>query len=409
MLSTRRRNDAVIAVQCVAVHNVAAFVMYLVLTNKPIHTDAATIPSAAADLDVTPPAGAVDRASGLARAWLVQRDLPGLSVAVSKHGAIVWAAGFGYSDVDRTPMTPLTRFKLGALSKPITAAAIARLYDRGRIDLDAPIQKYVRGYPPKQWPVTLRQVMADVAGVHRIRGDNNDAMPTEHCESVDAAVALLANEPLMFEPGTRYRYSIWGWVLVSGAVEGASGEPFAQAIADEVLQPLAMDRTAVSETDELRRAMPAHDPRDIWGMRAGVQDAYRTDYSCLAGAGAFLSTPTDLARFGAAMIAPGFLKADTITTFETPARLASDATSTYAPGWAVGTASLGGQQTRMVSHRGSPMGGGVALLTFPDLGLSVAVAAAWGDVDRVNRYALEVAEAFARRVDAGPLPAPKHF
>ena len=66
--------------------------------------------------------------------------------------------------------------------------------------------------------------MGDVAGVHRIRGDNNDAMPGEHCASLDEAVAMLADDPLLFEPGTQHRYSIWGWVLVSAVVEGAAGD-----------------------------------------------------------------------------------------------------------------------------------------------------------------------------------------
>ena len=95
----------------------------------------------------------------------------------------MWAEGFGYAAVDRTPVTPLTRFRLGALSKPMTAVAAALLHDRGRLDLDAPVQRYVPAYPQKQWTVTTRQLMGDVAGVHRSRGDNNDgdSMPTEHC------------------------------------------------------------------------------------------------------------------------------------------------------------------------------------------------------------------------------------
>ena len=107
-----------------------------------------------------------------------RRQPAGLSVAVAVNGGIVWAESFGWADVDgRTPVTPLTRFRLGALSKPLTAVAAALLYDGGRLNLDAPVQRYVPAYPGKQWAVTTRQLMGDVAGVHRIRGDNNDAMP----------------------------------------------------------------------------------------------------------------------------------------------------------------------------------------------------------------------------------------
>ena len=392
MTSARWRAEAALAALCAVVMVVAgAGTVFLVITVRPVHTDPAAIPSAAADVDAGTHAAAVDEAARRARALLVGENLPGLSVAVGIDGAIVWAEGFGYAGVDRTPMTPLTRFRLGALSKPLTAAAVALLHDRGRLDLDAPVHRYVPAYPQKQWTVTMRQLMGDVAGVHRIRGDNNDAMPNRHCASLDEAVALLADDPLLFEPGTQHRYSIWGWVLVSAAVEGASGEPFGRFVVRQVFEPLAMDRTLVAETDTAMNA-----PTSILGIRVGVKEAKRPDYSCLAGAGAFLSTPTDLVRFGSAMLRPGFLKADTIAAFQTPTRLESGATTTYALGWTVNNIRLGGEPTRMLSHRGSPMGGSVSLLMFPDLGLEIAAAANLTDVTRVNAFALQVAEAFAR-------------
>jgi CubicO group peptidase (beta-lactamase class C family) len=374
----------------------AAGALYLVLAVTPMHTDPATIPSTAADVRDGPHAAAIDDMRRRARALLVEQNLPGLSVAVAVDGAVVWAEGFGYADVDRTPVTPLTRFRLGALSKPLTASAVALLHDRGRIDLDAPIQRYVPAYPQKKSNVTLRQLMGDVAGVHRIRGDGNDAMPTGHCASVAEAVQLLVDDPLLFEPGTQYRYSTWGWVLVSAAVEGAAGEPFDHFMIREVFEPLGMDRTLVSEIDG---ATPVHAPRSILGVPAGVQDAKRPDYSCLAGAGAFLSTPTDLVRLGSAMVKPGFLKADTIAAFQTPTRLVSGTPTTYALGWTVNTEQLGDEPARMVSHRGNPMGGGVSLLTFPDRGLAIAAAANLTDLNRVNAFALQVAAAFTRHED----------
>ena len=100
-------------------------------------------------------------------------------------------------------------------------------------------------------------------------------------------------------------------------------------------------------------------------------------------------------RLGSAMLKPGLLKAETIAAFQTPTRLVSGASTTYALGWTVNNTQLGGEPARMVSHRGSPMGGSVSLLTFPDLGLAVAAAANLTDVTRVNAFALQVAEAFS--------------
>ena len=93
-------------------------------------------------------AGPVEASRRLARVLVVGDNLPGLSVAVAVDGEIVWAEGFGWADVEsRTPITPVTRFRLGALSKPLTAVGAALLHDRGRLDLDAPVQRYVPAYP----------------------------------------------------------------------------------------------------------------------------------------------------------------------------------------------------------------------------------------------------------------------
>ena len=380
MRTTRGRAEAALALLFTVAILVVGGGAVWVMSRKPVHENAAAVPSTAAAAPADRYAGPVEESRRLARARVAGDDLPGLSVAVAVDGAIVWAEGFGWADVEsRTPATPLTRFRLGALSKPLTAAAVALLHDRGRLDLDAPVQRYVPAYPKKQWTITTRQLMGDVAGVHRVRGDNNDAMPTEHCASLDEAVAMLADDPLVFEPGTEYRYSIWGWVLVSAVVEGAAGEPFARFISRQVFEPLAMERTVVAETEGLDDV--AHRGR-------------RPDYSCIAGAGAFLSTPTDLVRFGSAMLKPGLLRAETIAAFQTPTRLGSGAATTYALGWTVKSVQLAGEPARIVSHRGSPAGGTVSLLTFPDLGLAIAAAANATDARGVDPFAHQVAEAF---------------
>ena len=380
--STRWRAEAAVAVLFGVVMLVLGGRAAWLMSRKPVHEDAAAVPSTATAAPSTRYAEPVEESRRLARTLAASNDLPGLSVAVAVDGEIVWAEGFGWTDIEsRTPVTPLTRFRLGALSKPLTAVAAALLHDRGRLDLDAPVQRYVRAYPEKPWTVTVRQLMGDVAGVHRIRGDHNDAMPTEHCASVDEAVALVAGEPLLFEPGTQHRYSVWGWVLVSAVVEGAAGEPFPRFMVRQVFGPLGMDRTVVAETE---------------GFQVGNGSEDRPDYSCVAGGGAFLSTPTDLVRLGSAMLKPGLLRAETIEAFRTPTRLVSGASTTYALGWTVRSVQFAGEPARVVSHRGSPAGGTISLLTFPDLGFAIAAAANVADAKGVDPFALQVAEAFAR-------------
>jgi serine beta-lactamase-like protein LACTB len=395
---TRGRAEAALAVLLVAIVVFVGAGAVWVLSTAPVHESAASVPTRPGVAASGRYVGAAEQSRQRAQALAARDNLPGLSVAVAQDGTIVWTEGIGWADVQQhTPVTPLTRFRLGALSKPLTAMGAALLHDRGALDLDAPVQRYVPHYPKQQWTVTTRQLLSDVAGVHRIRGDNNDAMPTTHCEDVGDAVALLERDPLLFEPGTQHRYSIWGWVLASAVVEGAAGASFDRFMTQQVFEPLAMTRTLVSEASGPESADRSYGPRAMLRPRLGVEEVKRPDYTCLAGAGAFLSTPSDLVRLGSAMLKPGLLKPDTITAFQTPARLSSGAASTYALGWTVSQVQLAGQPERMVSHRGSPAGGTVTLLTFPERGLAVSVAANTSEARGVQAYALQVAEAFLQR------------
>jgi serine beta-lactamase-like protein LACTB, mitochondrial len=392
MSPTRWRAEAWLAVLFGIVITIVAGVALWVFSAKPIHPDAAAVPSTVG-AHVERYSNAIDEGRRLARALAVKDNLPGLSVAVAADGEVVWVEGFGWADIEGgEPITSGTRFRLGAASKPLTAAAVALLHDRGRLDLDAQVQTYVHDYPQKQWPVTPRHLMGDVAGVHRIRGDNNDAMPSEQCANLGESLALFAREPLLFQPGTEHRYSIYGWILLSVLVERVAREPFPAFMTRELFEPLGMTSTVLERADGLPDSTTTLYGRRKAG-RVGAGDPSKAQYSCLAGAGAFISTPSDLARFGAAMLKPGFLKAETIATMQTPFRLESGRSTNYALGWKVESAWLAGKPARLVGHRGTPMGGAVSLLTFPDFGVVVAVASNIGGAS-VDPFAQKLAEVF---------------
>jgi len=100
------------------------------------------------------------------RAGLTQQNLPGLSVAVGVDGDIVWAEGFGWADLEnQVPVAPDTGFRVADASKALTSAAVGLLLEKNMLHLDDEIQVHVPEFPKKQWPVTLRQLMAQVAGV----------------------------------------------------------------------------------------------------------------------------------------------------------------------------------------------------------------------------------------------------
>ena len=114
---------------------------------------------------------AAARAHALMCARLLQ-NMPGVQVAVAVNRQVVWSEAFGYADLaHHTPVTAETQFRIGSVSKPITATAVALLYEQGRLDLDAPVQRYVPSFPLKAYPITTRELAGHLAGIRHYQDD----------------------------------------------------------------------------------------------------------------------------------------------------------------------------------------------------------------------------------------------
>ena len=366
----------------------------------PLHPNPDAVPSAAG---VAPPpawTAAVDKSRRDAMAGLTGNNLPGLSVAVGVNGELVWSESFGWADLDkRAPLTPGTRFRIGHVSKTLTSAAVGLLLETDRLDLDAEIQTYVPSFPRKEWPVTLRQLMGHTGGVRHYENDA-DVMPSAHCERASDGLASFADAPLLFEPGTQSRYSTFGWILVSAAVEASAEEPFFTFIRRRIFEPLGMTATTVDGAkDAIPDRVTFYYPRFSGDPGSGPEPARTVDYSCFAGAGAFLSTPSDLVRFGLALGNGTLLKRHTVTRLQLPQLLSSGQETQFGLGWALNTVPLAGEPTREAGHASlTLLGGSTSFLTFPERGIVVAVTS---NISRANTrsIALRIAEAF---VDARP-------
>ena len=164
----------------------------------------------------------------------------------------------------------------------------------------------------------------------------------------------------------------------------------------EILEPLGMASTVLADRADVPNLTSFYTPRASMRTKLGVRKGSRPHNSCLAGAGAFFSTPSDLVRFGSAMLKPGLLKADTIALLQTPLRLASGAFTDFALGWKVERVQLAGAPARMVAHRATPNGSTVALLTFPDHGVVVAVASNISPAEGLDPTGRRIAEAFTK-------------
>jgi serine beta-lactamase-like protein LACTB len=370
---------------------------YMSATATPLHPNAQDVKSVTHSAPSPQWADAVERGRQLVRAGLTEQNLPGLSVAVGAGGEIVWAEGFGWADLEnRVPVAPDMRFRIGTASKALTSAAVGLLLEKGRLKLDDVIQTYVPAFPKKQWPVTLRQLMGHLAGVRNDAGDEEPL--SAHCERTVEGLRRFAERPLLFEPGTQYRYSSYGWILVSAAVEAAADERFVTFMRKQIFEPLGLDDTrADSATEPFPDRAKFYFPRFAADPRYGPQPPREVDHSCFAGSSAFLSTPSDLVRFGMAITSGKLLQPATVQLLQTPQRLASGQETGYGLGWDLETVTLAGDQTRLAGHDGELMGGMVAsFMTFPEHGIVVSVTSNISFADTFS-LAVSIAQAFAEQ------------
>jgi len=371
---------------------------YMSATATPLHPNPKDVPSVTHSAPLPTWAAAVEEGRQIVRAGLTEQNLPGLSVAVGVGDDIVWAEGFGWADLEnRVPVVPDMKFRIGTASTALTSAAVGRLLEEGRLNLDDVIQTYVPAFPEKQWPVTLRQLMGHLAGVRNDGGDEGPLL-SARCEQTADALQFFGESPLLFEPGTQYRYSSYGWILVSAAVEAAADESFLTFMRREIFEPLGMrDTEADSSTEPIPNRATSYFPRFAADPRYGLHLMRPIDYSCYAGSSAFLSTPSDLARFGLAINRGTLLQPTTVQLLQAPQRLASGEETGYGLGWDLETVALAGGQTRCVGHHGTSLGGMVAsLMTFPEHGFVVAVTS---NISYANTegVALRIAQAFAEQ------------
>ena len=439
MAHTRNRRVWIaLAIVLVPVTKLTLIVGVAVFVNAmpaPLHPEPHGAPSVTRSSPPPRWSAPVDRARGIIRAALAGQNLPGLSVAVGVDESLVWAEGFGWAEVaSRVPVTPETRFRIGSASTLLTSAAVGVLLEQNRLTLDEEIQRYVPEFPMTPQRVTLRQVMGHVAGIRTESADNRP-LSRQRCERTAEAMPHVADGGLLFEPGSEYRYSSYGWILVSAAIEGAADQPFLTFMRQRIFEPLGMHDTgaeSVKEENPEHVGEPGEDPPPFTLVRhvilqplgigvdhakAGKSPTPATFYargfgykpvlrhslhvrpprnlSCYAGALAFLSTPSDLVRFGLSINNGTLLKPATVQTLQTAQQLTSGRQTGHGLGWDLDSVSLAGQRAQSVGHSGSASNGAaVSLMTFRERGIVVAVMSNITAAD-TSAVALRVAEAFA--------------
>ena len=320
---------------------------------------------------VAPSSARIERAVESVRRFVTDTlrvlGTPGAAIWVMRDGQVVWSEGIGMADLEQdVPVTTTIRFRVGSVSKSLTSVALGRLDEMGRLDWDAPIQRYVPAFPAKRYPITVRQVAGHLAGIRHYR--EGEFENRKHYAGVTEGLEIFAADSLLFEPGTQFEYSSYGYNLLSAVIEGASGEPFLRFMQEQVFDPAGMTHTVAEEPDSVIPGRGRYYTRaDSTGP---VINAPYVDNTYKWASGGFVSTAEDLARFGQRLLEGQLLRKQTRDLLWTSMQTSDGKPTEYGLGWTVDTDSLG---RRRVRHSGGSVGGTAQLVIYPDERLIVAL------------------------------------
>jgi CubicO group peptidase (beta-lactamase class C family) len=185
---------------------------------------------------------------------IARQNLPGLSFAVAITGQLRYAKAFGQADLENAvPVKNTTVFRTASIAKPMTATAVMQLAEKGKLDLDAPIQKYCAAFPEKPWPITARLILGHLSGI-RHYGKPGESTGTEHYFTITDSLKIFKDDALLFEPGTKFNYTTFGYSVLGCAVEGASGTTYDDYMLENVFRPAGMDHTRPDDLFTIVRA-----------------------------------------------------------------------------------------------------------------------------------------------------------
>jgi len=231
-------------------------------------------PTAPASVPITPPAQQEVPITGAAVPGMESYDqvvpdlmrkynIPGGAVAVMYDGRLIYARGFGYADVEnKTPVQPDALFRIASVSKTLTSAAIMKLVEEGKLKLDdrvAPLIAYLTPAPgatvdPRWEQITIRHLLNHTGGWDRTKPDGGfdpidrpaiaaAAVNAPAPASSETLIRYMKGMPLDFNPGERFAYSNFGYIILGRVIERLSGMPYEQYVRSRVLQPVGANRT----------------------------------------------------------------------------------------------------------------------------------------------------------------------
>jgi serine beta-lactamase-like protein LACTB len=316
-----------------------------------------------------------------------EHHVPGLSAAVAVGGELVFAGGSGLADLENeVPARAETVYRLASISKAVTGVLALRLVERGELELEAEVQRYVPSFPVKpEGAIRVRHLLCHQSGIRHYRGA--EMLRNTHSASLERALAIFEQDPLVAPPGTAFHYTTYGYTLLGCALERASGVAFGELLERELARPLGLATLRVDSNVELIRHRAQGYVRDA---RGAYRNSVPVDTSYKIPGGGLVASAPDAARLLVALGRGEVLGDAAREALCAPQALADGAPTGYALGWRVAGSEA---RTRELWHTGAQQRVSTILYGRPGQGLAVAV---FCNLEGVKGL-LELARDLARR------------
>ena len=301
-------------------------------------------------------------AKKLAKKFLRQQGIPGMSISVSKKEALIWSEGFGYAK--RKPKVKVepnkTLFRIASISKSITALTLAKLIDDKLINLNESIYTYLPNFPKKAYDFTVKELGGHRAG---IRHNKDNEFTLNKKMSITKGLELFKNDSLLFEPSTQFSYNTFGYVLLSEIMQKASKTDFNDLVKNSVFKPLGMTNTMLDDSE-----INVPNTTNFYKKKRVLSVPVANEYK-VAGGG-FLSTSEDLIKFGEEIISPKIVSKEALSEMISSQKLKSGKITGYGIGFSVECTK---NNTHKYYHTGGGVGSSTILLIYPKEGVVISV------------------------------------
>jgi CubicO group peptidase (beta-lactamase class C family) len=327
---------------------------------------------------------------------LREQRIPGVALAVMRDGSIVKATGYGLANVELdVPVSPGTIFQTGSVGKQFTATAIMMLVESGKLRLDDSIARYFPEAHAAWRGITVRHLLTHTSGIPDYGGEEDTMgkgiINFRQDYTEDQLIEKFAGLPLDFAPGSKWKYSNTGYVILGVLIHRVTGQFYGDFLSEHIFKPLGMTATRIiSEADIIpHRSSGYRLVKGVLKNQEWVAPSLNTTAD-----GALYTNVLDLAKWDASLYTTRLLSRASLDTMWTPVALSDGTTHGYGFGWGIRT--VNGR--RLLSHSGAWQGFTMNISRYIDDQLTVVVLT---NLDEDNSHPDRIAQGVAALYGVG--------